>query len=225
MTTNTVSETSPPSKPHPTSVTSRTTDSASGDATPNSASITPPSGVQVSPAPLSDDEALQQYLKQLAEEYQITDPPNVPIIRRIKPDESLPLLEQCLTSSGFPITQQGPYGYKPDVPAAQMPALHLAQYKCAASYPLQNRYLQPAGLAYYEAFYDYEVNVTVPCLAQQGYPQTNPVPTLQTYLSELGTPHEWHAINVIGNVAPPKLYDIQRACPSNPPADKLFPAS
>jgi hypothetical protein len=182
-------------------------------------------GVQVSPAPLPPDEALQQYLKQQSAEYQITDPPNVPIIRRVTPDESLPLLEQCLTSSGFPITQQGPNGYKPDVPVAQMSAFHLAQYKCAASYPLQTRYLQPAGLAYYQAFYDYEVNVAVPCLAKQGYPQTNPVPTLQTYLSELGTPQEWHAINVIADVAPPKLYDIQRACPSNPPADKLFPAS
>lgn len=190
--------------------------------TDTSATLTPPVGVEVSPTPIPDGEALANYLKDKAMENQLTDPPSVPIVRRISPDDLRSVTIKCLEDAGFPVTENGPYAIAPNYPPEQADAYHLAAYICAAQYPLENKYLQDPGLSYYVNFYHYEVDVTVPCLEAQGYPQTEPVPTLQTYLSELGTAQEWHAINVISGVPPPKLYDLQEACPQLPPIDTLL---
>lgn len=187
-----------------------------------SETLTPPMGVEVSPAPIPEDEALARYLKDKALENQLTDPPSIAIVRRISPDERRSVMIQCLEDAGFPVTETGPLGYRVNYPPEQADAYHLANYTCAAQYPLENKYLQDPGLSYYVNFYHYEVDVTVPCLEAQGYPQTDPIPTLQTYLSELGTQQEWHAINVYAGVQPPKLYDLQRACPQLPPIDTLL---
>lgn len=179
-------------------------------------------GVEVSPTPIPDDEALARYLEDKAQQYQLTDPPSVAIVRRISPDDINSVMMRCVEDAGFQVTETGPAGYRVDYPPEQASAYFLAAYICAAQYPPENKYLQDPGLSYYVNFYHYEVDVTVPCLEAQGYPQTDPVPTLQTYLSELGTAQEWHAINVIAAVKPPKLYDLQRACPALPPIDTLL---
>lgn len=219
----------------PTGTTAQTSASASPNseesATDGSSQVSSASTDQTSvkstsqPALLSDEEALDRYLSELAESFGLTgEVPEVAIVRRIKPEEKAPVVIQCLRDKGFPVTESGVGAFSVDVPPEQQDAAGLAQYECLAAYPPEARFLQPMGTQQYTAIYRYYSRTLVPCLAENGYPQTDPVPTEQTFLDSLGTPAEWNPYSAVPDGGGTKEWDgLKRACPQEAPSDQVYP--
>lgn len=174
---------------------------------------------------LSNDEALHRYLSEAAKSLGVTGQvPDVEIVRRIKPEEKVEVLIQCLRDKGFPVKEQGTGAFSIDVPPEQQGAAALAHYECLAAYPPEARFLQPMGTEQYKAIYRYYTETLVPCLVENGYPQTDPAPTEQTFLDTLGTPEEWNPYSAVpdgGGTA--QSDELKRACPQEAPSDSLFP--
>lgn len=177
------------------------------------------------PALLSDEEALDRYLSEAAQSFGLTgETPDVAIVRRIKPEEKASVVIQCLRDKGFPVTESGVGAFSVDVPPEQQDAAGLAQYECLAAYPPEARFLQPMGTQQYTAIYRYYTRTLVPCLAENGYPQTDPVPTEQTFLDSLGTPEEWNPYSAVPDGGGTQEWDgLKRACPQEAPSDEVYP--
>ncbi len=97
---------------------------------PASADAPAPAGV----GPTTPSVAEQQAA--LAADFGITDPPAVPVIELVTPEQRGSLVEACLAERGYTLTD-GWYA----VPDAQTAAFDLANYVCMASYPIDPSYV------------------------------------------------------------------------------------
>jgi hypothetical protein len=74
---------------------------------------------------------------QLAAELGIADPPDVPVVALVTPEQRGPLVGGCLAGRGYPLVD----GFH-EVPVEETDAFDLATYVCLASYPID-----PAAVA------------------------------------------------------------------------------
>ena len=91
------------------------------------------------PAPAPGDLTTPSVAEQratLAADFGITDPPDVPVLRLVTPEQRGALVETCLAERGYRLTE-GFY----EVPTAETDAFDLANYVCMASYPVDPSYV------------------------------------------------------------------------------------
>ncbi|TDD65397.1 hypothetical protein E1262_25300 [Jiangella aurantiaca] len=183
------------------------------------------------PAGLAVDDAdMADYLAQLADEAEslgIADPPEVDPIRFIRIDEYGPTLADCITDEGFPAEAEGASGIAfGEIPQAQAEAFALAQYTCAARYPVHPRYSRPFTDEQLSALYDYFVNDLVPCLEREGFGTANP-PSRETFIATYSDPERawvpYAELDVIGQAGGPEgEAAINETCPQHAPDEALY---
>lgn len=72
----------------------------------------------------------------LAADFGIANPPEVPVVALVTPEEKEALVTACLAGRGYSLTD-GFY----EVPNSEMDAFNLANYICMASYPIDPSYV------------------------------------------------------------------------------------
>lgn len=155
----------------------------------------------------------EAYLGQIAQMYQIEDPPSVAVVRIVGPDEQLELVAECMQEGGWPETKVSNGGLQYEDLPEQEEAMNGAFYTCFASYPLAEEFLAD-GREQYEELYNYFVDDLKPCLEDQGLEITDP-PSLESWLAvaETGSPEYWDPTLEIPDV---DFAAIQEVCPQNP---------
>ncbi|QQB64372.1 hypothetical protein I6I18_02515 [Kytococcus sedentarius] len=115
--------------------------------------------------------------KQLAEYYELSDPPEVEVVRYVATEELDEVLTQCLRESGWSVDSGGGV----DVPEGQESKYKEAQYVCAQMYPTPARYDQEWGDDQLRQQYAWTTEFVVPCLEEAGHPITN-IPSESVFL-------------------------------------------
>lgn len=144
---------------------------------------------------LTQQQVMDRYRASLAEEAKslgLTDPPDVPLIRFIAPTELGQTRVACLAEKGMPAAvTNGGAGYElGDVPGSQGQAANLAQYECAASYPMHPQYLLPTSSAARGKAYDWMISTQIPCYRAQGYTISEP-PSKEVWIASYSTGEVW----------------------------------
>ncbi|MDR0483372.1 MAG: hypothetical protein LBH13_09525 [Cellulomonadaceae bacterium] len=89
-----------------------------------------------------DDDGLWQVTERTREDYlrgiavitRIEDPPDVPVIREVTPEEVPSLVDACMAEVGWPPREPGTWM---DIPESQQESFNLAWYICYAQYPVK----------------------------------------------------------------------------------------
>lgn len=119
----------------------------------------------------------EQAAKDLAEYYELSDPPEVEVVRYVSTEERDEVLTDCLGDSGWSVDAGGGV----DVPAGQESRYKEAQYVCALKYPVPARYEQEWGDEQLRQQYAWTTEFVVPCLEEAGHPITN-IPSESVFL-------------------------------------------
>ena len=163
-----------------------------------------------------------EVLGDVAQMYDIQDPPPVEVIHEITPAESKKVLDDCLAERGWTMVN-GSFQF----PGEQHDAFKLDSYVCIASYPIRAEYLTPMDDAGWRRVYDYWVRVTVPCLTQHGIDVPEP-PSIETFLETRSwTPDGDEVRDQIERLVsigkfPDVEHVFQKICPVSPPPEVRF---
>lgn len=199
----------------PVDVTAETSTSATTQTTPtrSTSSGTP------AQAPEAGAEAREEWLMGWAQSRGISDPPEVPVVREVRPEEMGALVVQCLTDQGFDaefFPEDDSWGL--DAAPGQGEAAALAEYICIAQHPLMDVFVLPLSDDRLRASYVWHVETTIPCLQGMGHSTPEP-PTLETYIATYrATGGQWMAQ---AEAALP--HEAWEECPPLPPTGELFP--
>ncbi len=157
---------------------------------------------------------------QWAAELGITDPPEVPVIRLVVPEEKQALVEDCMAREGFTLVE-GAYV----VPDEQKPAFDLAQYVCQVSYPID----PTRGGAWTDTQtaiqYEWTVDTVLPCLRALGYRVLGEVPTRQEFLDSWARDEPYYPFAHIAgkdSLSNEQWTSLERSCPQIAPTDLLY---
>lgn len=90
----------------------------------------PPAGEPVTPS-------VEAQRADAAETFGITDPPQVPVVALVTPEEKEELMDACMTAAGWPPDAL----FREGVPAERVAAVNLASYICEVSYPIDPSYV------------------------------------------------------------------------------------
>ena len=91
------------------------------------------------PAPAAAEPTTPSVAEQrasLAAQFGIPNPPEVPVLQLVTPQQRGPLVQACMTGRGYPLGQDS---YR--VPVEETAGFRLAQYVCHASYPIDPSYV------------------------------------------------------------------------------------
>ncbi|MDF1486827.1 hypothetical protein [Tessaracoccus caeni] len=150
---------------------------------------------------------------------------DVPMVRVVSSSEWAQAIVGCLAEAGFSAEgfADGSLNVD-DVPPEQGEALNYAAYRCNMQYPI-NPYQQmalPEESA--QLLYQHWVEVSMPCLEQQGVQVTGP-PSEQTWLDAwaLGSESAWSPYTSV-DASPDAAYrdGVYQACPREP--EGLYPS-
>ncbi|MEO7130022.1 MAG: hypothetical protein ABIZ07_01435 [Dermatophilaceae bacterium] len=172
-------------------------------------------------AVLTSEQIAQIYQRDVAgqaKSLQIKNPPVVKVVRYVQPREFGQTLVACLNERGIPATvDPDGAGYSlGDVPKSQEGAANLAQFECFAMYPVHPQYRLPASSKEKVRYYEYLVNVQVPCLRKLGYMLDN-VPSESVWIAHFSDP--WDPENEIMSTAGRDgVKKAMAACPRADPA-------
>lgn len=202
--------------------TSAATDGVTGRARP--ASDWRPSTPLSSRIDLSEADKMQKRaaeLANLAKVGELDDPPQVELVRWIKPEEYALTLIGCLREEGFPadFTSDGTGVDTSSVPAEQASALELASYTCSARYSVDPRYSTPFNDEQLGILYDYLVESYVPCVEELGYDISDP-PTREVFAATAAA-EGWFPQAEIASMNG-DLSEAERECPTYPSYDVLY---
>ena len=75
----------------------------------------------------------------LAADFGIADPPDVPVVQLVTPEQRKAVVEACMTEQGYPLID-GAH----TIPNDEIGEFDLASYICMASYPVDPAYVMPA---------------------------------------------------------------------------------
>lgn len=163
------------------------------------------------------DEAFAKSLDNLAKALDI-DPPQVAVVREIRPSEDEQVQAECMTAAGFPVDEDG----DPSGPPEQREAFYLAWYTCIAQYPVAKKYRRPFNTAQIGLVHEYYRDSLVPCLQSHGF-APGPVPTLETFLATARTAEEYNPYDgVTERLREEERRELLEACPPLPPEDVLY---
>lgn len=148
------------------------------------------------------------------------DPPQVEIVRVVSREESATAQVSCMTDAGFPPTEiDDSRGISWEVPAEQADAYFLADYTCRAQYPEDLKYFQPFDEGQMNQIYDWLVEETIPCYADQGL-VVNDVPSRGAFVDQwFAEQRYWLPEDGVEGTVPTS---IDTLCPRLPEDDSLY---
>ncbi|WP_157519089.1 hypothetical protein [Modestobacter sp. Leaf380] len=166
-----------------------------------------------------DSVSIEQQQQELAAGFGISDPPPVEVIRLVTPEDRQQLVADCLLEQGFDTAEIIDSG----LPSDQVAAYNLAEYVCAASYPINPDFMGAYTDRQISIQYDWTVDSVIPCLRAEGYTISDPPSRevfIETYTTDPFYPFaelfdlqlsnaEWNALEV--------------RCPQIAPTNLLFP--
>jgi hypothetical protein len=159
---------------------------------------------------------------QLAGELGITDPPEVPVIRLVVPEEKGELVEQCLIARGWTALEDGYtfFTYEPEDEAAW----NLDNYICMSSYPIDPDRGGTWTDAQTAIQYDWTINTVLPCLDALGYTITVPPPSREEFIATWWEdPYFPFAyIEGITALSNQETALLNTQCPQEAPTDQLW---
>lgn len=162
----------------------------------------------------------RQYIQGFAEG--LDDVPDVEFVREIDLGEQIDVQVQCLRDAGWTV-QATKHHYSVTGTAPDDQALKQDTYKCAAMYPLREKYLQPADDARYEALYNYQVSTLTPCLENLGFVISEP-PTFQVWKEQFNSPNAWSpSEEAFMASTEDQNAQAEKECPQTPPDEVLYP--
>lgn len=190
------------------------------------------SDVTVVPPTFTDAEREQfrtDWLASLAEQMDVEDPPEVPLIRWTYGDlEHGTAVASCLTAAGFPAVADSALGWalREPVPASQAPAFRLATYVCAAQYTLDPVYLRDWTPEQVGIAYDYWVEYYGPCMAAHGYSVSDAdKPTREVFVATFFTEQRsrWWPPERLAMLSDESLRtELGAVCPAFPPDAEFY---
>lgn len=168
------------------------------------------------------DPAVAKWRGEMADRYDITNPPDVAVVQYIKPEDSNAYIDPCMSNKGFASTGPGEYSY----PVDQQSAFDLARYICTVSYPPDPKYLQPWTDVQTTRLYDYMVATEIPCLQAEGF-SISGVPSEETFVANFSLSPFWPYEQVQQQLAsknnnPQYLDSLEGKCPQQPSSDVLY---
>lgn len=185
---------------------------------------------QITLPTMSDEDANKIRADSLAQEakaFDITDPPDVALIRWVSYNEVGSVSAQCLRDAGFNVIGAGTLMFMPDgIPPSQASAFNLASYVCDAQYSVHPKYAQPMTADQYGLLYDYTVEWEVPCLATFGFTPTA-APTRETFISQSlqqgkASWNPWEEAETQIGISQQKVVTLTDTCPQYPPVQYLW---
>lgn len=165
-----------------------------------------------------DSAFYETYLENAAEYLKIDNPPEVEIVKWIKPEELQSYSDPCVRDQGF--TQRSDLSW--DVPEDQISAFNLATYKCWAAYPPLPKYAGPWTDKQRGIQYDWTVDHVIPCLQDHGYTIVG-VPSRQTFIDTYLTDPFFPFSQVPLNLTNDQRNQLEQECPQIAPSELLFP--
>lgn len=155
-------------------------------------------------------------LKTIAQTYSVTDPPPVPVVQWVDPEQEATYVNPCVEAQGYEIKNGDWVG----ITTAQTTQFNLAIYVCNASYPPIPRYTGQYTVKNLSNAYRYMVGTEIPCLAKHGYRITD-VPTEAVWTSTYYTSpfYPYSQIPALNN---DKEAALNSACPQWPPSAILW---
>lgn len=181
------------------------------------------SSPETSPPPVTSDDS---------EATTTTSAPGVTVsttgdfVRFIHPDEWTLIRSTCLVEAGWPVdtTPDGGIDFS-GIPSGQQSGLEAAIELCDRRFPVDPRYRQPLTETQLTILYNWYVTESIPCLEGEGFTGINP-PSLDVFLDTYETEEHWAPYLDISSqlqqLQPGRWYDLNEACPQNPPVDELF---
>jgi len=160
--------------------------------------------------------------------FNVSDPPDVALIRWTTKLDWGSTMAQCLQDAGFNIVGAGFGISAPDgIGPSQLSAYDLAFYTCDAQYTVNPQYQRPLNAAQWGLTYDYDVEWMVPCVAAFGVTASQP-PTRETFVAQ-GLQQgyvTWEPWSEGQAVYSNKPWAQQKAfmdtCPADPPSQYLW---
>lgn len=162
----------------------------------------------------------QSNLEEFAAAFGIENPPEVAIIRWVKPEESTDVLVECLQNAGFPV-QRTEHGYEYNSDVNDGGAYDLAQYTCMAQYPVESTFARPMTQEQARRLYDYIIDTQIPCLEANGYGPFD-LPTFESYLQTIQSPDMYFPTQDIfggGGAGGQEYESVMELCPDPDWAD------
>ena len=166
----------------------------------------------------------EQLGKQLAKDYELSDPPEVEVVRYIASEERGEVMNDCLRESGWAVDSGGMV----DVPAGQESKYQESQYVCAMKYPVPARYDQEWGDEQLRQQYAWTTEFVVPCLEEAGHPITN-IPSESVFLERWTSERPFfpfEQVQIPGGGSAQQFNkawsDLEQACPQMTPGDVMW---
>jgi len=181
-------------------------------------------------APMSDDEAMQlraKGLEELVKAWNLTDPPDVALIRWTSWNDVGSVVSACMRDAGFNVIGAGTIVMMPDgIPPAQSGAFDLANYVCNAEYTVHPKYAVPLTADQWGMVYDYDTQWEVVCVAGFGVTASAP-PTRETFIAEslqkgVAPWDPWGEAQQAFASSSDKMVSMTQACPPLPSAQYLW---
>lgn len=167
--------------------------------------------------------APNEELTQIADSYGIVDPPLVGLVRYVSQSESAMTRAACLTAAGFPATVTGDgTGWQAETTAEQADALGLAEYTCAAQYPVDPDQMGPLSDDQKQVVARYLLESLPACLEDRGFSVAD-VPSRATFVAGFDTTPPWNPYtDLLPLLGAQEGEDLMGACPPNTPPDQLY---
>jgi len=174
--------------------------------------------------------------------YQMTDFPDVEVVRVVWPEDFPHHWQQCMLEAGWNVSIgfDGGLTVPADLVPDQQSAYLIDDFLCTASIGQDFSVIGSFGDVQIRALFDYYVNTLVPCLEVQGFSQGE-VPSWQafreswvydeqagTYFAGLGSWAPYDFVPLVDENNLPTMTDeewvaLNAACPQSPPFHVLWP--
>jgi hypothetical protein len=172
----------------------------------------------------ADRQAIDEQLASAAEQAGLSDPPDVAIIHLISQSEWPQTMVDCQQAAGFDaqLTPDG-QGVMVENTAEQASAHALAEYTCAASYPIKPSQRAELTAGQKEVVYAYLTSTLVECLADYGHAVTG-IPSKATFLGQFESSPPWNPYEQIYSVglSLAELDTLESNCAPNTPPDLIY---
>ncbi|PFG20758.1 hypothetical protein [Serinibacter salmoneus] len=181
---------------------------------------------------MTEDERLserEEYLRSLAEQFELDAPPQVELVRwTMGPADDSQAMAACYTEAGFAaeVTPDNGIAFvNGGVPESQEAALNLANYTCAAQFTLDPIYRQEWSADQLGLLYDYWDQYFLPCMDAHGHMiDRSDQPSREVYVSSFHTSErtDWWPSDVLSSLPQEEAVQLGEDCPAYPPAEVFY---
>lgn len=161
--------------------------------------------------------SIEDQLADLAASLNISEPPDVDIVRLVTPEERGELVEPCMAERGYSADVLEDVG----IPAERADAYNLAQYVCMAKYPVDDALTRQWSDVQVGIQYDWTINNVIPCLVERGYTITD-VPSREEFIATYYTAAFYPYEQISEPLTNAQREALNRACPQTAPSELLW---